>query len=77
MENDGNENNTNSFSTLSSYVILEGNIGSKELGPLAITNVRVPYDIEKEIKSLEESDMPYKERSIFCLRTASTNFEKE
>ena len=77
MENDGKENNTNSFSTLASYVILEGNIGSKELGPLAITNVRVPYDIEKEIKSLEESDMPYKERSIFCLRTASTNFEKE
>ena len=77
MENDGKDNKTNSFSTLASYVILEGNMGSKELDPLAITNVRVSYDIEKEILSLEKSDMPYKERSIFCLRTASTNFEKE
>ncbi|MBO4293653.1 MAG: metallophosphoesterase family protein [Clostridia bacterium] len=77
MENDGKEHKTNSFSTLASYVILEGNIGSKDLGPISITNVRVPYDIEKEISSLEQTDMPGKERSIFCLRTASTNFEKE
>lgn len=77
MENDGKEDRTNSFSTLASYSILEGNLGSKELGPISITNVRVPYDIEKEIESLEKSDMPYKEKAIFCLRTASTNYEKE
>lgn len=77
MKNDGKEHKTNSFSTLASYVILEGNIDSKKLGPISITNVRIPYDIEKEILSLEKSDMPGKEKSIFCLRTASTNFEKE
>ena len=77
MENDGTEHKTNSFSTLASYVILEGNIGSKELGPISITNVRVPYDVEKEILILENSDMPNKKESIFCLKTASTKFEKE
>ena len=77
MENDGKEHKTNSFSTLATYSILEGNIGSKELGAISIANVRVPYDIEKEISMLENSDMPNKERTIFCLRTASINFEKE
>lgn len=77
MENDGKEDKTNSFSTLASYSILEGNLDSKELGPISITNVRVPYDIEKEIEYLENSDMPGKEMRIFGLKTASINFEKE
>ena len=33
--------------------------------------VRVPYDIEKEIKYLEESDMPNKEIIIQSLKTAN------
>lgn len=74
MENKGNEDKTNSFSTLASYVILEGSLGSKELNTIAITNVRVPYNIQKEIDNLEKSDMPNKERSILCLKTASTNY---
>ena len=77
MENEGNEHKTNSFSTLASYVILEGDLNSKEIGNISITNVRVLYDIEKEIENLEKSDMPNKEKTIFCLKTASTNFEKE
>ena len=77
MENDGKSDKTNSFSTLASYSILEGNLNSKEIASIAITNVRVPYDIEKEVLNLKNSNMPNKERSIFCLRTASTNFEKE
>ena len=74
MENEGNEDRTNSFSTLASYVILEGELDSKELGTISITNVRVPYNIEREIKFLQDSDMPNKEKSILCLKTASTNY---
>lgn len=76
MENKGIEDRTNSFSTLASYSILEGNFNSKELGSISITNIRVAYDIEKEILELQKSDMPNKEKAIFCLRTASTNFEE-
>ena len=77
MQNKGIEDKTNSFSTLASYSILEGNLDSKELGTIAITNIRVAYDIEKEIKFLKKSDMPNKEKAIFCLKTASTNYKKE
>ena len=72
MENQGKENDTNCFSTLASYVILEGVLNSKDLAPISITNIRVPYDIEKEIMNIVKSDMPNKERTIFVLKTAST-----
>ena len=70
MMNDDENDETNKFSTMASYAILEGDLDSKELGTLSITLVRVPYDIEAEIKSLEDSNMPNKELIIKNLRTA-------
>lgn len=61
---------TNRFSTLSSYIILEGTYGSKNLSSFSVNLVRIPYDIEKEISYLESSDMPFKEKVIKELRTA-------
>ena len=49
------------FSTISSYVILEGNLDSKELSSYAITTVRLPYDVEREIDKLRNSDIPDKD----------------
>ena len=77
MENTGKDSFDNQFSTLSSYVILEGNLNSRELGPISFTNVRIPYDIQKEIDYLNDSDMPGKEKIIFTLKTASICFKKE
>ena len=70
---DINPTNTSCFSTLASYIILEGNFDSKDLSSFSITLVRVPFDIEKEIHDLEISDMPGKEKIINSLRTATSN----
>ena len=71
MLNPGDINDkTNRFSTLSSYIILEGTYGSKELSSFSINLVRIPYDIEKEIAYLEASDMPFRKKVIKELRTA-------
>lgn len=73
----GNDNNlfdaTNRFSTLASYIILEGIYDSKDLSSFSITLVRVPYNIQKEIEYLEASDMPGKEKIIKSLKNASSN----
>ncbi len=45
----------------------------KELSTFSINLVRVPFDIEKEIEYLENSDMPGKDKIIKSLRTASSN----
>lgn len=71
MMNDGLENETSKFSTMTSYMILEGNLDSKTLGPISYNLVRLPYNIEEEIKYLEESDMPNKELIITALKTAN------
>lgn len=71
MVNEGNENETSKFSTMASYIILEGELDSKELSSISFNLVRIPYDIEKEIKSLKESDMPNKDVIITSLRTAN------
>lgn len=71
MSNEGEENQTSKFSTMSSYMILEGKLASKELSSISFNLVRVPYDIEKEIKYLQESDMPNKEIIIQSLKTAN------
>lgn len=71
MANEGEENQTSKFSTMSSYMILEGELDSKELSSISFNLVRVPYDIEKEIKYLQESDMPNKEIIIQSLKTAN------
>jgi len=40
------------------------------LSAFSVSIVRVPYNIEEEIKSLEESDIPNKKNIIATLRTA-------
>ena len=71
MVNEGEQDSTSKFSTMSSYMILEGKLGCKELSAISFTLVRLPYSIEKEIKYLEESDMPNKENIMRRLRTAN------
>ena len=71
MLNDNINDKTNKFSTVSSYMILEGNLNSKELGAFSINLVRLPYDIEKEVKLLEASNLPSKERLIKELKSAT------
>lgn len=62
---------TNKFSTVASYVILEGNLNSKDFASFSITLVRLPYDIEREVKLLKASDLPSKDRLIKELRSAT------
>lgn len=67
----------NKFSTLASYIIVEGNYNSKDLSSISFNIVRVPYDIEKEIKDLEASNLPIKNMVIRSLKGAiptSPNF---
>lgn len=66
-------NQTNRFSALASYIILEGIYDSKDLSSFSVNLVRVPYDIQKEIEYLNASDMPGKEKTIISLKTASSN----
>ena len=70
MLNDNKDDEKNKYSTMISYIILEGEYGSKELGNISLQLVRLAYNIEKEIKDLEESDMPDKEIIIKSLKTA-------
>ncbi len=49
------------FSTFSSYIILEGLLDSKEISSYSINLIRLPYDIEKEINCLKNSNIPNKE----------------
>ena len=61
---------SNKFSTLASYIVLEGMYQSTELSSIAFNIIRVPYNIEKEIYDLENSDMPNKDISIRALKGA-------
>lgn len=71
MANEGEETDSSKFSTMSSYMILEGDLNSKELSSLSFTMVRIPYDIEKEIEYLKQSDMPNKDIIMKSLKTAN------
>lgn len=73
MLNDNFYDETNRFSTVSSYIILEGKLGSKELSSFSINLIRIPYDIEKEILLLKKSSLPSKNKLIAELRSA-TNY---
>ncbi len=53
-----------------SYAIMEGQYESREPGVLAITLIRVPYDIEEAIRLAEEAEMPLLEPYQRELRTA-------
>lgn len=52
------------------YAILHGKFDSRLLGPFSIEIVRVPYDIEREIRVAEEIGMPGIEAYAFELRQA-------
>lgn len=60
MMNSDINNSSNKFSTLASYIIIEGNYGNKNLGSISFNLIRLPYDIEKEVEDLKASDMPNK-----------------
>lgn len=71
MVNEDENDKNNRFSTMSSYMILEGNLGSKQLDEISFTEVRINYDINTEIKFLKSSDMPNKDVIIKSLKTAN------
>ena len=73
MMNDNFNDKTNKFSTLASYIILEGILNLKELSSISFNLVRLPYDIEEEVALLEKSSLPSKNKLIAELRSA-TNF---
>ena len=53
----------------SSYMIIEGEYGSKEAASISYEIVRLPYAYEKEINNLKNSDMPNKDMAIEELMT--------
>ena len=73
MMNDNFFDKTNKFSTVASYIILEGALNSKMLSSISFNLIRLPYDIEEEIKLLEKSTLPSKNKVITELRSA-TNY---
>lgn len=73
MMNNDFYDETNKFSTLASYMILEGNLDSKILSSISFQLVRLPYDIEEEIRLIEKSTLPNKAKVIYELRSA-TNY---
>ena len=74
MLNKDKDNEKNKYSTMISYMIIEGDYKSKKLGNISFQLVRLNYDIEKEIKDLEKSDMPNKQMVINSLKTSMPSF---
>lgn len=70
MQNNDENDEKNKYSTMISYIILEGEYDSKDFGNISFQMVRLKYDIEKEINSLKESDMPSKELVVNNLKTS-------
>lgn len=70
---------TNKFSTVATYTILEGSYQSKIEDTIAFTQVRVKYDVNKEIELIKKSDYPNKDVIIKVLKTSISekNFLKE
>ncbi|MBO5476669.1 MAG: metallophosphoesterase family protein [Clostridia bacterium] len=54
---------------LASYLILEGEYNSNDAANISYELVKVPFDYQKEIKNLENSDMPNKDMAIAELKT--------
>ena len=73
MLNNNSDDNENKFTTMASYIILEGNYESKDLGEISFNICRVPYDIDIEIKYLEKTNMYNKEKIIESLKTGISN----
>ncbi len=70
MLNSDIDDPSNKYSTLASYMIVEGNYNSKDLGLISFTLVRVPYDIEKEIEDINASSISNKNMHIRSLKGA-------
>lgn len=70
IDNDEDDLPLSHFSTLSSYIILEGDLNSRKLAAYSISLVRLPYSLQKEIKQLEESDIPSKDILLKNLSSA-------
>lgn len=70
IDNDNTDADFFHFSTISSYVILEGNLNSKELSSYSINLIRLPYDLKNELANLEKSDIPDKDLLIKNLSRA-------
>ena len=51
-----------------SYVILEGLLNSKEIANMSISNIKIKYDISKELKYIEASDIPTREELLAYLK---------
>ena len=73
MHNNIIDDKTNKFSTVASYTIVEGYYNNKNLNTISFTSVRVPYNIQKEVQDLENSDMPNKDVIIRTLISAIPN----
>lgn len=67
MLNSSLEDPCNKFSTLASYIILEGFYGSKNLDSISFNLVRVPYDIQKEVDAIKNSTLKNKDMIIKTL----------
>ena len=61
---------SNKFSTLASYIIVEGNYASEILDSISFNLIRVPYNIQKEIDALEALNAPNKDMIIRSLKGA-------
>ena len=78
MMNSDINDRSNKFSTLASYIIVEGFYDSKILDAISFQLIRLPYDLSKELADLENSDMPSpnKEIAINSLKGAlPSNYE--
>lgn len=73
MHNNSFDDESNKFSTVASYTIIEGYYGDTELNSISFNSVRVPYNIQKEVSDLENSNMPNKEVIIRTLLSAISN----
>lgn len=69
MLNTSQMDETTKFSRLATYIVLEGEYEEKDFAPISINLIRVPYNIETEIKVIKESDNPRKEEIIRKLQT--------
>ncbi|MEH7381147.1 metallophosphoesterase family protein [Bacillus sp. JJ1533] len=56
--------------TLATFAILHGEYQSKEVAPFSIEIVRLPYDVEKELKGAAEMGLPYFDQYAMELREA-------
>ena len=73
MLNEEENDKSNKFSTLASYIIIEGVYNSRKLNSISFNLVRVPYDVKKEIEMVKKSNIPNKDIIIRSLKGAIPN----